>query len=475
MEKHIIGRDQEKKILSQMLASHSPELLAIYGRRRVGKSFLVTEFFEEKAVFFEAIGAKYESKKAQLRRFLREIDQVFGGAGEDSIDNDWDGAFDLLVSKVNQTIEKNPDRKIVLFFDEIPWLDSKRSKFLSALEYVWNKNFCKQRYQNVKIVICGSSASWMIKKVITNKAGLHNRLTAIIRLQPFSLQEVELFLQAKEIYFDRKQIVDLYMIFGGIPKYLDQIKRGQSIGEIVEHLLLNKDGYLYNEFDELYSSLFDDYKFHMDVIRELSQKMIGLSQSELINAGQLSGGGHAVSILRELEESGFIMSIPLHGNKKKGKLYRLVDEYSLFYLKWIADKKIPKSSWAHRMNSQAYHIWSGYQYENLCFKHLYQIKSKLGIQGVFTEFSCWYDHTAQIDLLIERADKAIHLCEIKYYEDKIADPKSIAESFIKKARSFKAATQTKSLLIKTLISTYGLVTNSDKIDKNIVLDDLFIT
>jgi len=466
---NIIGRKKEIDQLERILDSNNPEMVAVYGRRRVGKSFLISEFFKGNSDFIEIIGTKNTLKKIQIQRFLHSYGDLLSCDKQEKKISDWDQIFLLLKKYIDQNKYK---KKIVIFFDEVPWLDTKNSHFLSALEYAWNKFFSKQ---NVKIIVCGSSASWMIKKIINNKAGLHNRLTAKIKLLPFNLQETKDYFNHRNITLEEKQIADLYMAIGGIPKYLSYVTPGHSVPQIIEQLFFDKEGPLHNEFEELYSSLFDNYKTHLKIVKTLSASATGLAQNDLIRKSKLSAGGSTVNTLRELEESGFLLSVPFYGQKKKDKRYRLVDEFTHFYIKWIGQKRLSpqKNSWVHQMNSMRYRIWAGYQFENICLKHTLQIKQKLGISGIYTEEFCWYNDKTQIDLLIDRADKTINLCEIKFHDSQIEKITELDSDLKNKLNEFKTSTKTKKLIIKTLISVYGTKTRQSFINHQVLLTDLF--
>ena len=319
------------EILKKTLLSKKAEFLAIYGRRRIGKTFLIHEFFKDKGSYFEITGSNKASKKEQLKSFTRELKVLFPGT--EKID-EWSDAFDILLKGI-QTMD--PNKKFIFFIDELPWLASPKSGFLSALDYFWNRHF--SRLPNVVLIVCGSAAHWIIKKIINDKGGLHNRLSAWIRLEPFTLRETENYLAAQGINFKRKQLIELYMAFGGVAKYLTALPTGKSVAQIINEYCFASNGYLFSEFSKLYESLFDSSEKHMSVVRALAKKQHGLTQGDLLKATGLQPGGTFTSVLEELEESGFIMSLHAFGKHQKEKIFRLIDEYSLFYLAWIDETK----------------------------------------------------------------------------------------------------------------------------------------
>lgn len=323
----IIGREKELETLKKVLLSEKAEFLAIYGRRRIGKTFLIHEFFKDKGLYFEVTGSNKASKKEQLKNFARELQALFPGTYKFE---DWSDAFDALLKGIES---RDPSKKFIFFIDELPWLASAKSGFLAALDYFWNRHL--SRIPNVLLIVCGSAAHWMIKKIVNDKGGLHNRLSECIRLEPFTLQETESYLAAQTVEFKRKQLVELYMAFGGVAKYLTSLPRGKSVSQIINEYCFSSSGYLFSEFSKLYDSLFDFSQNHIAVIRALAKKQHGLVRSDLLKAAKLSPGGSSTTVLEELEESGFIMSMHGFHKQQKEKLFRLIDEYSLFYLSWI--------------------------------------------------------------------------------------------------------------------------------------------
>ncbi len=333
------------------------------------------------------------------------------------------------------------------------------------------------------MVICGSAASWMIDKVVNNKGGLHNRITKRIFLQPFTLAETEEYLKNKKIGFKRNQIIELYMALGGIPHYLKEIKAGKSPVQNIDDICFSPEGILRDEFSRLYPSLFSNAEKHIFIIRSLGTSHQGLTRSKIVHKAKISEGGSTSKVLQELEQSGFITSYIPFGKKKKDTLYRLTDEYSLFYLRFIEKEKNSGSgTWKHLSQTQAYKIWSGYAFENICLKHIPQIKKALDIAGVYSKASTFIkqgntdEKGAQIDLLLDRNDNVINIFEIKYYNTEFTINENYANNLREKMRIFQETTKTKKYLLLTMLTTFGLKGNKHSlglVEQVLGLEDLF--
>lgn len=457
----------------------------MYGRRRVGKTFLITQFFKDSNVYFEVTGSKLASKKEQLTNFYREFIALFKPEAEYVVPKNWSETFHQLKEAICAI---PPSQKVILFFDELPWLASPKSGFLQALDYFWNRH--ASRMPNVLLIICGSAASWMIKKVIHNRGGLYGRLSAEIRLQPFSLSEVEEFFQERRIELSRKQIVEVYMVTGGVPKYLTYVERGKSAAQIINSLCFMPQGPLLKEFHNLYDSLFEDAYRHVKIVRALAERRQGLMQKELFQAADLSIGGRSVELLNELEESGFIIGAQSYGKQVRERKFRLVDEYSLFYLYWIDAIKqsilqgTDQDYWNKIQSTPSWYTWAGLAFENICLKHVGKIKEALEISGVSTRESHWRyvppkgsnERGAEIDLVIDRADQCINLCEIKFYNDVYVMTKQDAEDLERKKMIFRQQTKTNKVLFITLITPYGVKENEhyiSSVNNQFTLECLF--
>ena len=473
----IIARERETAQLGRYLNSQKAEFIALYGRRRVGKTFLINEYFRGKGIFFEVTGSRFAPREEQLMNYHREYVALFGEYETEAPPADWSEAFHRL----HQAIEKiDSKHKIIIFIDELPWLAKPRSGFLSALEYSWNRHL--SRNKNVLLIICGSAAAWMIKNIINNKGGLYDRLSADMLLQPFNLCVVEKFFQHNDISLPHKQIVELFMVMGGVGKYLSYVEPGRSPAQIINDLCFTPAAPLFLEFTKLYSSLFDDYEKHVAVVRALAKKRRGLTQEMLLAAVKFPKGGNFSLLLNELELCGFIMRVPMFGKQVKEHQYRLSDEYSLFYLAWIESMRsgilqnFDQDYWIKLQASQSWKTWAGYAFENICFKHVAQIKKALGLAAVQTTESYWSDAEAEADMVIERADNCINLVEIKFYNREFVMNKRYAEILENKRQIFLQKTKTKKAVFITLITPYGAKENQyyhQVVQNQLTLEDLF--
>ncbi len=484
MKKEIVGRHLEKQSLEKLRRSKEPELLAIYGRRRVGKTFLIRNYFEKEQTYFELTGQDKASLAQQLKNFAEAFGAVFLGGHTLATPTSWNHALTTLAREIDSTKRSG---KVVLFFDELPWLASKRSDFLQALDYFWNSWGSKK--QNLLVILCGSAGSWVIENILYNKGGLHNRVTETIRLLPFTLSETEKYLKSRKVNLDRKQCLEIYMATGGVPHYLRQVERGQSAAQNIDRICFTKDGLLAQEFDRLYSSLFESSEKYVRVVKALVRRRTGLSRDRLLALAGLTSGGSATRILEALEESGFISRAVPFGKKAQESVYRLVDEYSLFYMTWIrtAPRSVfgarPQGYWLTKRNTPSWMSWAGYAFEGICQKHIAQIKQGLGIAGVNTTDAAWMyrsmKRTAkgiQIDLLIDRADDCINLCEMKYSNSEFVIAKSYAATLRDKRNIFLERTGTRKSVFIVMITTYGTRENQyydELISRQLTMDTLF--
>ena len=476
MEK-LVGRRVEQHIFAALLKSGRAELVAVYGRRRVGKTFLIRTYFRAHLVF-EFTGIHEASLKDQLRNFTITLQHAMKSPIPMAVPADWQQAFTYLDQYLNGLTTNKP---AALFFDEFPWIHTQKSGFLQAFDHWWNHS--ASRKSHLKVIICGSAASWMIDKILNNRGGLHNRVTQRIRLLPFNLGETEQYLRSRGINLDQYQVLQLYMAIGGIPHYLHHINKGESSAQVIDRLCFTRDGVLKSEFKNLYESLFNTPSHHEAVVRALSKKGKGLTRNEIIDECGFTTGGTTTKILTELEESGFITGyIPFEKNENEG-IYKLSDEYSLFYLKFIEGSKAEgRGTWLRQMNSQSYTSWSGFAFESVCLKHTPQIKKALGIEDVHTQVSTWRHiavkgkQGAQIDLLLDRADRCINVCEIKFAAGEFTIDKKYAGELDRKVNVFKEETKTKKTIFPTMITTYGLKSNEHSIGRvqaQVVMEDLF--
>lgn len=476
MSTKIIGRKQQIKEMEAALATDRPEMLALIGRRRVGKTFLVREIYKEQIVF-ELTGLQYGSKAEQIQNFVLSMGRYFRDFPIPKIPQSWLEAFHLLSEALIQLDSKE---KVVVFLDELPWLGTKRSGFIKGLGYFWNSWASKE---NIVLAVCGSAASWMIDKVINDKGGLHNRVTRLLFLPPFTLAETEVYCQSRKIKLNRYQILQIYMTMGGIPMYLDQLKPGLSAVQNIQQICFAATGYLRDEFERLFASLFDNYQKHVEIIKALSTKRKGLTRQEIIAHTSLKNGGMLSQLLEELARSGFISIYGGHEKKVKESLYRLTDFYSLFYLTFIAPLgKGSQMDFTSLSDLPKWKTWSGYTFENVCLLHVQEIRKALGISGMASSVFSFvakpkdgYPGT-QIDLLIDRSDQSINLCEIKYSINNYEVSKKEVKNIQSKKNVFQYHSKTKKHLFVTLITTMGVVENTHRlnhIDQVVTLDDLF--
>ena len=477
-QKKLIGREPEQKLLKDLLKSPESEFVALYGRRRVGKTFLVDTVYKDEIVF-QITGLNKASVSTQLENFTNLLNARLPNPSQLlAPPKSWLQAFDILRKYVES---KSGERKSVIFIDELPWLATPKSGFLSALENFWNSWASKRR--DIILLVCGSAASWMISKVVKSRGGLHNRITKRIRLMPFTLHETEKYLKNRNVQLDRYSILELYMVMGGIPHYLKEINGGKSATLNIDEICFSKDGLLVDEFPNLYEALFSKPERYIDIIKALAIKPRGLTRNEIITQCRLSSGGSTTRILDGLEESGFISKYLAVGNNLKLALYKLSDPYSAFYLKFIANSRIRgKGSWVRKSETASWRSWSGFAFERVCLSHIPQIKKALGIEGVYTEESAWRkqgnsaEKGAQIDLLIDRADHVINVCEIKFSKYPFIITKQCAEELRHKLSSFQQHTQTRKSLFLTSLTTYGLTENtysSSMVNQRVEMDDLF--
>ena len=453
----LIGRKSEQEKLARMYKSPKSEFVILYGRRRVGKTYLVHRFFEDKFTFRITAQAKIGTKK-QLANFFTGMVKAYPQSDFKDMPQNWFEAFQIL----SDLLEKHQSKRKVVFLDEMPWFDTKGSDFLSALEYFWN-SWAANR-SDILLIGCGSAASWMMNKIIHNRGGLHNRVTERILLRPFNLYETEAFLKAKGGRFDRYQLLELYMAVGGIPFYLDNILTNRSVAQNIDRMFFDPTGLLYTEYSDLYSSLFTKFEKHLAVVEALAARPNGILRSELLLQSGLSDGGSTSTVLEELEQSGFIKRYLPFGKLKREALYRLIDPFTLFYHTFVKDSKAAGSgAWLTQANSPKWRAWSGYAFEFLCLYHADSIKQQLGIGSVYTELSAWRSQRspkgAQIDLIFDRNDRIINLCEIKFSSKLFTIDKSYAENLAHKVATFREETGTSKTVLLTMIAAFGVKEN----------------
>lgn len=468
----IIGRKAEIKILEEKIASNQSEFVAVYGRRRVGKTFLIRQVFEKKFTL-QLTGVANANLQIQLEAFNRSLASQQPRYKRKQARN-WAEAFDLL----KKVIAESKQKKKVIFIDELPWFDTLHSGFVQQLEHFWN-SWASAR-KDVMLIVCGSAASWMLNKLIKNKGGLHNRVTQRIKLEPFTLIECEDYAKHKGLKIDRYQLLQLYMTLGGIPYYWNGISKGKSVAQIIQHLCFDKNGLLVDEFQVLYQSIFYKAERHEAIVFALARKVKGLTRQEIADISGLANGGGLTRLLEELEESGFVRRYAQIGKKKRDSLYQLCDVFTLFHLKFM-DKNSTneKNYWLKKFNSPQYRAWSGYAFEQVCLWHVEQIKNALGISGIETEVSSWRSSGsidgAQIDLVIDRKDGVVNLCEMKFSIGEFVVDKRYQKVLQTKVNTFASESAINKTYHLVLVTTFGLKenTHTGNIQQCVTMNNLF--
>lgn len=473
--KKLIGREREVQELQRCLQSDQSEFVIVYGRRRVGKTFLVDEYFKQ-TYDFSFVGGHKLSVKKQLRNFAKAIKKYAKLSTLPKYET-WSDAFDALTDFI-ESIEDN--RKKVIFIDEMPWIDTPNSDFVEEFENFWNGWAARRR--DILLVASGSATSWMIDKLIENQGGLHCRITSSIYVRPFSLCEVEQYLQMKKCTWDRYQIVQAYMILGGVPFYWSLLDTRISLVQNIDRLFFQKNAILKIEFDELYNALFTNADNYIKIVELLANNKEGLTRSQISEHTKIEGRS-LTAILKNLERCDFVIKYTQFGNKSRDAIYRLSDFYTLFYLKYVnTNNSLDEQWWSKNFLSHSIEIWQGQTFELVCLLHTEAIKKKLGISGISTEISSWRytpkDSTekgAQVDMVISRADRTINLCEMKFAVGQYQITKEYAEKMRNRLELFRTKTKIKSSLVQIMVTTFGVASgvNSSVVQQEVIMDDLF--
>lgn len=483
MERFFIGREKEQQQLKDYINSDQSEFIAVYGRRRVGKTFLIQQVIGNDYAFYVA-GMNNVSLRIQLINFMQ-------GIKNNSPDvrpvKTWLDAFVALETY----LESLPEGRKIVFIDEMPWMDTPRSNFISGLEHFWNSWASWRR--DIKLIVCGSATSWIINNLIKNRGGLHNRVTHKIPLKPFTLKECQMYFAARRFRLSTKQIAECYMVLGGVPFYLSKMNKDESVAQNINRMLFAEDGELRDEFQSLYNSLYKNAENHIKIVTALAAKGKGLTRGDIVKQTKLASNGKLTLMLKELESCGFIRRYePFSARASRFRnrmaeeyqspdtLYQLVDHFTLFH--FYVMKKVSANDpnyWLNSQNTHAYSVWSGLSFEMLCLNHVEQIKMALGISGITSNVFSWFgkgeERKAQIDMLIDRADKTINICEMKFYNHPYTMTAKDEMDIERKVSSFIEATKTDKNVIVTMISSKGIEQNehSGCIQKELVLDALF--
>lgn len=452
----IIGRDNERQTLLSLLEKEESQFCVVYGRRRVGKTYLIREVFNYKFTF-QHTGMAHIDKKGQLVAF-RDSLRACGLSGCNT-PKTWIEAFDLL----KQLIEQAPSGKKVIFIDELPWMDTAKSNMISALEAFWNGWATARTEKDIVLIACGSATSWITKKLLKDKGGLRGRLTEKIKLNPFTLRECELYAEVAGLGMTRRDVLETYMILGGIPYYWSFLRRGYSVAQNIDELFFAENAKLADEFEALYAILFDRPEKYIKVIESLSKKKCGLTRNEILSATKLTDGGTFSTVLEELEQCGFIRHYVSMQSAEQGGLFQLIDNYTLFYYHCIKKNAFGDDHyWMHTSLSPDHNTWAGLAFERVCLQHASQIKDAMKISGMLTNVCSWRtaktdEHPGvQVDLLFVRADNIINLFEIKYSKDEFSIDAKYANELETKLSTFRKVSGTKSAVHLVLLTTYGL-------------------
>lgn len=457
----LVGRELEIQRLEKAYQSSEAEFIVLYGRRRVGKTYLIRQFFQhKKCQFFQSTGLQKGTIKKQLAHFAESLSEKFTHGVQIKPPVSWEECFRLLTQLIEASKSKS---KTIIFMDELPWMATRRSGLLEALDYYWNHHWSKN--PKILLVTCGSSASWLIKNIIYNKGGLHNRCTCEIKLDPFSLVETNDYLRSRKIKLNNNHVLDIYMVLGGIPYYLKYIEPGLTAAENIQNVLFDRKAPLKDEFKKLFDSLFNEASVYIELIKLIAQKREGISRASLEQLSALSrGGGRLTQRLDQLVQTSFIES-HLSWDKQRGEYYKVIDEFSLIYIYWLkssGSRKYVSDQWLKQSQMPVYHVWAGYAFEAVCYKHIDQIIKALKIKSAEI-ITSWRlvtrDKNAkgtQIDLIIDRSDDAITLCEIKYTGKPFTIDKSYADNLKHKMKVFIENTGTKKQVFLAIISANGL-------------------
>lgn len=470
--RNIIGREFEKGILKECVESKAPEFVAVYGRRRIGKTFLIKQFFKEKFDFY--MTGVLDSNMSDMLEYFNAQLQSYSGR-EWPLATSWMKAFRQLQEYLSSLRKK----KIVVFIDELPWFDTPRSRFFRALDLFWNGWGDSQ--SNLLFIVCGSATTWMTNKLLGDKGGLHNRVTRKIYLAPFNLYDTERMLQSIGIKWNRHQITECYMVVGGTPFYLSKMNKSQSVAQNIDRLFFHHSGELKNEYDFLFRSLFKDSTVYRKVVELIASNSMGMTREEIADSLNLSKGGNLTEVLDNLKSCDFIREYRAFGNKRKGSLFQLTDLFTLFYLKQVKGNTIEDGDyWSTHIDSSSHRSWSGYAFEQVCLHHIKQIKSSIGISGVATQVSSWLGmengkKAGQIDLVIDRHDETINLCEMKYSVKKFDITPSYLERMIERKERFREITKTRKALHLTMVTINGVVHNAQwgEIQNEVTAEQLF--
>ncbi len=473
---NVIGRIDEIARLEAYYKSGKPEFIALYGRRRVGKTFLVEQLFADKFLF-HVTGVVEGDKEDEISVFYNALRNI-GYNGKSSMS--WYDAFMELRKCLEKKIRKN--RRCVLFIDELPCFDTPNSRFLKAFGNFWNE-WCTL-HPEIMLIVCGSATTWMIKNIVDSHGGLHNRMTHELHLHPFTLKEAETYLKSNGVVWDRLSILQIYSILGGVPYYLSLIQDNESVSQAVDRLFFSREGELRNEYKRLFLSMYKSPEPYIKIIALLCKNKSGLTREELISHEDVLNNGHLSEYLDNLEKCDFIRLYHIKDKagrklKKSGGIYQIMDFFTVFHNAFLLKETTDRKYWSHHLNTPEQNNWYGLAFERTCMYHIDEIKEAIGIGAISTEYFSWRstesDPACQIDLLIERADRVINICEMKFSSGEYVIQKSEDLKIRNRIEAYREETKTRCAVLPVLVTTYGLQKNmySDNIRNVITMDDLF--
>ena len=470
---NIIGRDKEIKALQEYMSSGNAEFIAVYGRRRVGKTFLIRELLG-KEFTFEVSGTINGKKSEQMFNFIQALRRY--GYDRTDIPTDWNQAFGILQQMLEDKVEC---QRCIIFIDELPCFDTTKSDFIRAFDHFWNG--WAAHHHNIKLIVCGSATSWMVDNIIDNHGGLHNRITHEMHLRPFTLAETENYFKEYGFEWNRLSILQTYMVLGGVPYYYSLLDKKNSLAQNIDRLFFGEDGEMRREHDRLFKSLFASPDSYLSIIKVLSENKQGLSRDEIANKAKLSNNGRLSKMLTNLKNCDFIRSFNVKEKKIKSnaQFYQLTDLFTLFHYTFAQKTTTDEHYWSNMIGTNRMNSWLGLAFERVCLLHIPQIKTTLGIDRIHTEYYSWRSKhsqpAAQIDLIIERADNLVNVCEVKYSEFPYSITKTEETRLRNRIGSFQEETQTRGGLHLTFITTFGVKKNmySDCVRNEVTMDDLF--
>lgn len=485
MKNLIVAREKEKAVFERLVNEPTGQMLVVYGRRRIGKTFLVREYFDDQFAFKHTAVSPRELKerdkegellyRIQLNEFAASLRK--SGSKDETPISDWFEAFHRLESLLDKRRGKG---KMVVFIDELPWLDTPRANFLSAFEHFWNDWGAGKH--NLLLVVCGSATSWMLDNLINNKGGLYGRTNCEMHLHPFTLLETETYLHHRGVTLDRYDVVQTYMLTGGVAYYLSYFQPGLSLAENIDTIFFAENGFMQTEYDRLFTSLFAYNTGYRRIVEVLGGNRYGLTRDALAEKVGMKTGGTLSDMLKALVKSDLVTMYWNFGESRKTLYYKLTDMFCLFYLGFV--RKNPSNNrtyWYDNQNSPKLNSWRGRAFEDVCFVHQMEVKAALGISGIQAEVYPWHTTAegnapgAQIDMLIDRADRVLNLCEMKFLQDDFAISKDYDEQLRRKIVRLQEETSGKRNVQVTLVTTFGLKKNmySSRVQRVVTMDGLF--